>query len=236
MMAACALVFLASAWVTVTWCGSLCQMHGTWQRMPGQGWPEHFLGFLGMWAVMMVAMMMPVFTPALLRFRRSLATVSGDEAQRLSGRMAAGYFTAWSLLGVGVYPLGVLAAQASERLSTSIAGCVAGGALVCAGWLQLTRAKQRHLDCCQAMVPSRRWTSAAAWREGWRAGLRCIRCCLGPTVALLVLGAMDLWVMTLVTAAITAERLAPARLHVARFVGALLIALGACLGYTAYDP
>ena len=41
-------------------------------------------------------------------------------------------------------------------------------------------------------------------------GLHCTYCCAGLTVILLVIGVMDLRAMAVVTAAITAERLAPA--------------------------
>ena len=34
-------------------------MSMTWMRMPGQTWPGVAASFLGMWVVMMVAMMLP---------------------------------------------------------------------------------------------------------------------------------------------------------------------------------
>ena len=65
-----------------------------------------------------------------------------------------------------------------------------------------------------------------AWRHGLRLGLHCTYCCASLTVILLVIGAMDLRAMTVVTAAITAERLAPAGEQVARGIGAAAIGAG----------
>jgi predicted metal-binding membrane protein len=62
-----------------------------------------------------------------------------------------------------------------------------------------------------------------------RLGLDCSPCCANLMVILLVIGVMDLRAMALVTAAITAERLAPAGERVARAIGALTIGAGAIL-------
>ena len=68
-----------------------------------------------------------------------------------------------------------------------------------------------------------------AWRHGLRLGLHCGTCCAGLTAILLVIGIMDLRGMAVVTAAITAERLAPAGERVARVTGAFAVAAGLLL-------
>jgi predicted metal-binding membrane protein len=60
-------------------------------------------------------------------------------------------------------------------------------------------------------------------------GLHCVRCCFGLTTVLLVVGVMDLRAMTIVTAAISAERLVPGGVRVARFTGLVLVAAGVLL-------
>jgi hypothetical protein len=40
--------------------------------MPGQTWPGAAASFLGMWVVMMVAMMLPSLVPMLWRYRQAL--------------------------------------------------------------------------------------------------------------------------------------------------------------------
>ena len=62
-----------------------------------------------------------------------------------------------------------------------------------------------------------------------RLGLHCSQCCAAPMIVLLVVGIMDLRVMAVVTAAITAERLAPPRMRVAQVMGAGIVATGLAL-------
>src|SRR6185436_5751056 len=77
-----ALLFAASAAVTIFWCASMSAMGGmpmpggwtmsmAWMRMPGQTWTSAAASFVGMWVVMMVAMMLPSLVPMLRRYRRA---------------------------------------------------------------------------------------------------------------------------------------------------------------------
>jgi predicted metal-binding membrane protein len=79
-------------------------------------------------------------------------------------------------------------------------------------------------------VPGRGRTLPAdartALRHGLRLGLHCGRCCAGPMAILLVIGVMDLRAMAVVTAAITAERIAPGGERIARVIGALAVGVG----------
>ncbi len=76
-----ALLFAASAAATIVWCTSMSAMGGmpmpggwtmsmAWMRMPGQTWPGAAASFVGMWIVMMVAMMLPSVVPMLWRYRQ----------------------------------------------------------------------------------------------------------------------------------------------------------------------
>jgi predicted metal-binding membrane protein len=144
------------------------------------------------------------------------------------------YFFVWTVLGAAVYPLGVaLAAIAMRQPALARAVPIAGGAVVLiAGLLQLTTWKARRLACCREEPGFRRTRPAdagTAWRHGLRLGLHCGRCCAGLMTVGLVIGVMDLGVMAVVTAAITAERLAPAGLRVARAIGAVVVVTGVVL-------
>jgi predicted metal-binding membrane protein len=116
-LGACALLFVASAAVTIVWCASISgmgemampggwTMSMTWMRMPGQSWPGAAASFLGMWTVMMVAMMLPSLVPMLWRHRRAVARSGRGRLGALTALVAAGYFGVWILFGVVVYPLG----------------------------------------------------------------------------------------------------------------------------------
>ena len=61
------------------------------------------------------------------------------------------------------------------------------------------------------MLPA---TLATAWRHGVRLGFDCAGCCGNLMVVLLVLGVMDLRVMAVIGALITAERVNASTLRV----------------------
>jgi predicted metal-binding membrane protein len=50
-------------------------MSMTWMLMPGPTWLDAAASFLGMWVVMMVAMMLPSLVPMLWRYRRAVARI-----------------------------------------------------------------------------------------------------------------------------------------------------------------
>jgi predicted metal-binding membrane protein len=233
-----ALLFGASAAATIAWCASMSAMGGmpmpggwtmsaTWMRMPGQTWPGAAASFLGMWIVMMVAMMLPSLIPMLWRYRDAVAGASSRRLEQLTAIAGAGYFVVWTLFGMAVFPGGVaLAAIAMQQpaLARAVPGAVAA-VVVIAGALQFTAWKARHLAWCLE-APGHGCTLPAdactAWRYGVRLGLHCGHCCANLMVVLLVAGVMDLRVMAVVAAAITAERVAPAGARVARAAGVIL--------------
>jgi len=245
-----ALLFLGSAALTLAWGVSMADMPGmempggwtmsmAWMRMPGQSWPGAAASFLGMWAVMMLAMMLPALLPMLWRYRRSLGTRVA-KANVLTTAAGAGYFAVWILFGVLAFPPGVWLAGAAMRTPGLARAAPLLGALVvvCAALLQLSGWKARQLECCaragRDAVPA---NLASAWKHGARLGFTCLYCCAPLTALLFVAGVMDLAVMALVTVAISAERLAADRLtagrfaprgkRVARAIGWLMFAAGA---------
>jgi len=243
--AGAALLFAASAAVTILWCESMASVGGmampggwtmsmAWMRMPGQSWPGAAATFLGMWIVMMVAMMLPSLVPMLWRYRLAVARTGARRLAGLTGIVGAGYFLVWTLIGLAAFPLGVVQTQAEMHwpaLARAVPLAVAAIVLF-AGALQFTAWKARQLACCRE-APGRGRALAAergtAWRHGLRLGLHCSRCCIGPTAVLLGLGVMDLRAMAIVMAAITIERLAPAGERVARSIGAVVLGAGLLL-------
>ncbi|GFE85733.1 hypothetical protein GCM10011488_06870 [Steroidobacter agaridevorans] len=213
-------------------------MSMAWMRMPGQTWTGATVTFVGMWMVMMVAMMLPSLVPMLGRYRRAVGHAGEARLGRLTISVGAGYFFVWTLLGLAAFPVGVmLASFAMQVPAIARAVPVATGAIVMlAGALQFTTWKAHHLACCRhspGCVRSLRTDAATAWRHGVRLGIHCTHCCAGLTVLLLLVGVMDLRAMAAVTAAISLERLAPAGQHVARAIGILLIGVGCWMTLTS---
>jgi predicted metal-binding membrane protein len=241
-IAIAALCFIASAAVTVTWCGSMSSMPGmpmaggwtmsmAWMRMPGQGWPGAAATFLCMWAVMMIAMMVPALVPMLIDYRESLRPAPPARVHGLTLRVAAGYFLVWTIIGAVAWPFGVAVAELAMRIPTvaHAVPLVAASVTVLAGAWQRSAWKSRQLACCRRTIDCCRLPAAtprAAWRQGFDLGVRCLRCCAPLTAMLFVSGVMELRAMVLVAAAITVERVASWGGRAARVSGAALVAVG----------
>ena len=148
--------------------------------------------------------------------------------------MVINSFFAWTLFGMAAFPLGVALAEAEMRYA-SLARAVpiaVGVAVVIAGVFQLTSWKAHHLAGWRKTPVHWHPLPAdvnTAWRHGVRLGLHCVHCCAHLMLVLLVIGVMDVRVMAVVTAAITAERIAPAGERVARVIGAVAVGTGVFL-------
>jgi predicted metal-binding membrane protein len=211
--------------------GSMSMM---WMPMPGQTWLGTATSFLGMWTPMMAAMMLPSLVPMLWHYRRSLGETSRMRLAWLIALVGFGYFFVWTMLGAVVFPLGAALAAFSvwQPVLARAVPIVGGAVVVIAGVLQLTTWKARRVARCSETPGCDQKLSAdtrTAWRHGLHLGVHCAYCCAELMTVLLILGVMDLRAMAAVTTAITAERLAPAGVRVARVIGAVVVATGVLL-------
>ena len=160
LLSVSALLFAASAAVTIVWCASMAAMGGmpmpggwtmsmAWMRMPGQTWPGAAASFLGMWVVMMVAMMLPSLVPMLWRYRQAVGRTA--RLGWLTALVGVGYFFVWTVFGMAAFPLGVaLATIEMQQPAVARAVPIAVGVVVLiAGALQFTAWKAHHLVCCR---------------------------------------------------------------------------------------
>src|SRR5207247_816221 len=176
-----ALLFAASAAATIVWCASMSAMAEmpmpggwtmsmAWMRMPGQTWPGAATSFMGMWVVMMVAMMLPSLVPMLWRYRQEVGRSGKKRLVRLTALVGVGYFFVWTMFGMAAFPLGA-ALAAVEMQVPALARAVPGVVVLMAGSLQLTAWKARHLAFCLE-APGRGGTLPADADTAWRHGLR----------------------------------------------------------------
>ena len=244
-IAASMLLFATSTALTIAWCRSMSAMHDMpmpggwtmsmmWMRMPGQTWPGSAAAFLGMWLVMMVAMMLPSLMPMLWRYRRATAGTSKANPDALTAVVGTAYFVVWILFGAVVFVVGTAVASVAMEfpLFARAVPIAAGATVLIAGMAQFSVWKARHLACCRGTSEYNDERSAdarTAWRHGLRLGAHCVHCCFGLTTILLVVGMMDLRAMAAVTAAISVERLAPGGARAARLVGAVAVVAGLLL-------
>jgi len=241
-LAAASLLFFCSAAATIIGCASMSGMSGmpmpggwtmsmAWMRMPGQSWISAAILFVGMWMIMMVAMMLPSLIPMLSRYRSALKKINTMQLGKLTASAGAGYFFAWTLVGVAIFPLGTMLAVLEMKMPgvARITPITIAIIVIFAGVFQFTAKKMHYLACCRSTPKSIDITPAnagAAWRYGLRLGRRCIYCCANLSSILIVVGIMDLSAMVIVTLAISAERLASNSRRAARVVGIVIIATG----------
>jgi predicted metal-binding membrane protein len=199
--------------------------------MPQQTWYGAAAGFLGMWMAMMVPMMLPSLVPMLSRYRRSVRGADGIDQHGLTALVGVGYFVIWAILGAAAYAAsaGLMAVEMRWGAVARWLPVATGVVLLVAGGVQFTSWKARQLALCREASgcdrpPAR--NALGAWRHGLRLGVRCSLCCGSLMLALLAIGMMDLVGMAAVTLAISAERLAPLPLRVARVAGGAIVVVG----------
>jgi predicted metal-binding membrane protein len=238
-IATSAVVFLTACALTI-WMGHAMAMAGH-DRMvmsetstQGMTMPEASpmaaRSFLGMWVVMMVAMMMPSLVPMLSRYRGVLLALGDRRHGRLTMLAGIGYFAVWTVLGAVAYAARSVITATPPR--ASIAGyrpLVTSLVLMIAGGVQLTRWKLRQLarcrdapDCAPPLLRKR-----GSLGHGLQLGLHCMLCCSGFMMAMFAGGVMNLRVMGLVALGITIERVVRNPTGIARAAGLVLLAAGA---------
>jgi predicted metal-binding membrane protein len=183
---------------------------GPGTELGGLGW------FVGVWATMMAAMMLPSLAPLVARRKRTVETVL----------FAAGYLLAWTAAGLVAYALveGVRSIAPAWLAWDQAGRYVAGAVILAAALYELTPLKRVCLRHCRN--PERgRSDPASALRSGVAHGGYCLGCCWALMAALFALGVMSLRWMLVIAIVIAAEKLL-ARTTVAVYAtSALLVAL-----------
>ena len=165
VLAVSSLLFAASTTLTIVWCASMSAMGGmpmpggwtmsmAWMRMPGQTWAGAAASSLGMWVVMMVAMMLPSLVPMLLRYREAVTSAAETRLGLLTALVGMGYFCLWTLFGMVALPLGFALAEAEMQypaLSRAVPTAL-GVIVLIAGACQFTAWKAHHLACCRDLA------------------------------------------------------------------------------------
>lgn len=180
-----------------------------------------------MWSIMMVAMMLPSATPALLLYSRVRQARVNDPAIADTWVMLAGYIIAWLIFAAAVAYLQTAFAVPSMAIQNAGAK---GAVLIVAGLYQLSPFKSACLAQCRSpgLFISRHWRAglAGAIRLGLLHGFYCVGCCWMLMALLFVGGVMNLaWVVAL-TILVAAEKLIPAGLWVQRVSGVVIVAWG----------
>jgi predicted metal-binding membrane protein len=196
---------------------------GPWTALGALGW------FVGVWVVMMAAMMFPSLAPTVALYAR----MTTDRLAPLL--FVAGYLVVWGAAGVTAFAVARAgSAFAGDVLAWDSAGrWVAGATLLVAAAYELTPLK----DVCLAKCRSPLGFLLGAWhggrggalQMGGRHGAWCVGCCWALMASLFALGIMSIVWMAFVAAIIAAEKTLPWRRVATYGTAGILLALGLLL-------
>ncbi|MFL5950542.1 MAG: DUF2182 domain-containing protein [Gaiellaceae bacterium] len=199
--------------------------NGPWTSLGGVGW------FLGVWVVMMGAMMFPSVSPTVALYSR-MSTARSAVAPLL---FAAGYLVTWAAAGLLAFAIAFAGGRAfGDILAWDRAGrWIAGATLVAAAAYELTPLKDVCLGKCRSplglLLGSWRDGRSGALRMGVRNGAWCVGCCWALMASFFALGIMSLAWMAVVAGLIGLEKTLPWRRVATYGTAAVLLALGVLL-------
>jgi predicted metal-binding membrane protein len=223
------LIALLFGLAAVAWWSTADRMSGMDE---GPGTALGALGwFLGVWVVMMAAMMFPSVAPTVALYARMVR----DRARVAPLVFAAGYLVTWTAAGLLAYALFDLGRRwFGDDLTWDGAGrWLAGGTLIVAAVYELTPVKDVCLGKCRSplgfLVGSWRDGLQGAFEMGARHGAWCVGCCWALMASLFALGVMSLAWMAFVAALIALEKTLPWGRAVTWGTAAVLLVLGVTL-------
>lgn len=187
----------------------------------------------GMWAIMMIAMMIPAASPMILAFagvnrarrEQSLSCVS-------TSAFVLGYVGSWTIfsLAATLAQEALHSAALLSSMGTSTSNTVGGALLAGTGVFQFTPLKSTCLRHCRSplgfILTEWRDGPLGALQMGLRHGLYCVGCCWLLMGLLFVAGVMNLWWVAAIAGFVLLEKVASAGLRIERITGLLLVVWG----------
>ena len=195
--------------------GSPVDMSGTGGRHGGSGvWSGGSMVIFMMWAVMMIAMMLPGAAPAVLLFAALSRSRASTTTFPSIATFAAGYVLVWTVFSL-LATLAHLTLRQAALVSPTVrstSGILAALLLMAAGVYQFTPLKAACLHHCRSPLQffTRHWRpgAAGALRLGGLHGAYCVGCCWVLMGLLFVGGVMNLWWVATMAAFILVEKIA----------------------------
>ena len=198
---------------------------GPWTGLGTLGW------FLGIWLVMMAAMMFPSVAPTVALYSR----MTRRRSPLSPSLFVLGYLVTWAGAGLVAFALITLVGRAAgDVLAWDRAGrWVAGVTLLVAAGYELSPLK----DVCLGKCRSPLGFLLGAWRDGrWgalrmgaRHGAWCVGCCWALMASLFALGVMSVAWMAFVAGLIALEKTLPWRRVATYGTAVVLLTLGILL-------
>jgi predicted metal-binding membrane protein len=193
--------------------------------------------FVGVWIVMMAAMMFPSLAPTVALYGR----MTRSRGLSRPALFAAAYLLVWGTAGLAAYGLYRLGRTTfGGDLAWNEGGrYFAGGVLVLAALYELTPLKQACLGKCRSPIGFLMGT----WRDGRYGALAmgskhaawCVGCCWALMAGLFALGVMSLTWMGLVAVLIALQKVLPWRRAATWAAAAVLLALAIAVVAAPHD-
>jgi predicted metal-binding membrane protein len=211
--------------------------------MPGMAMPmvhewsgADFVAMFLMWAVMMVAMMLPSVTPVVMLHGRVGAQRAARGEQRTPAwPFIGGYLIVWTTFSA-LATLGNWALHSQGYLTAMMGSAtplVGGALLAIAGIYQWTPLKSACLAHCRSPIGflTHHWRAGriGAVRMGLHHGVYCVGCCWLLMALLFVLGVMNIAWIAALAVFVLAEKTVPFGRLLSRAAGALMFAWGVWL-------
>jgi predicted metal-binding membrane protein len=224
-----ALIGLLFGLAAVGWWWAVDQMrvmdNGPWTGLGTFGW------FIGVWVVMMAAMMFPSVSPTVALYSR----LTKSRAPISSLLFTGGYLLTWAGAGALAFAIAFAGNRgAGNILAWDRAGrWVAGGTLLAAAVYELTPLKDVCLGKCRSplalLMTTWRDGPTGAVQMGVKNGAWCVGCCWALMASLFALGVMSVAWMAVVAGLIAVEKSLPWRRVATYGVTGILVVLGVLL-------
>ena len=199
--------------------------------MGGDGAAGLLMAF-GMWAVMMVAMMLPTVAPSAALFSSLTARRDPGHANGTTATYVAGYAASWIAFAApaALMQWALTHAMLLDPMARSTSTMLSSAILLFAGVYQWLPLKSACLSKCRTplaffMANWRDGRSGAFWL-GVRHGGYCVGCCWALMAVMFVVGAMSLAWMGLIVLLVLSEKVIPASWRFDRALGVALVIAG----------
>jgi predicted metal-binding membrane protein len=199
--------------------------NGPWTGLGTFSW------FIGVWVVMMAAMMFPSVSPTVALYSR----MTKERTPLAPLLFAGGYLLTWAAAGALAFGVALGGGRvASGVLAWDRAGrWAAGGTLLAAAAYELTPLKDVCLGKCRSplglLMTTWRDGPTGALQMGMKNGAWCVGCCWALMSAFFALGIMSVVWMAVVAGLVAVEKTLPWRRVATYGVTGILVVLGALL-------
>ncbi|HXR22659.1 MAG TPA: DUF2182 domain-containing protein [Acidimicrobiales bacterium] len=212
------LVAAAGAWLLLA---SLARGMGAMPGTMGLG----IAAFVGVWTLMMAAMMLPSVAPLASMYARSFTTA---RMRRLCV-FALGYLAVWAVAALPAFGAAWLAGQLAGS-NRAVATAMASFVFVACGLYQLTPFKDRCLARCRSPLAQLLYYgnyrgATRDLRVGLHHGAYCFGCCWALMGLLIAFGVMNVTAMVAIAGVVLIEKVWTQGKGFTRFTGVIALAL-----------